>query len=84
LEEAEKQHTKLLRKVAEKDELKAVAKHFEKLIKNLHSYIKNKFSLVEDTDDAMLSKKPLTGFKCASCEKHLRNLSSFNNGQGVA
>jgi hypothetical protein len=43
--------------MAEKEELKILAQHFDKIIKNLHSFIKNKFSLVEDNDDAMLSKK---------------------------
>jgi len=37
--------------------------------------VKNKFSVVEESDEAMLSKKPLGGYSCASCEKQIRNLS---------
>lgn len=59
----------MLKRLAEKEELKTVVKHFDKLIKNLHVYIKNKFSMVEENDDAILTKKPLGGYSCASCEK---------------
>ena len=45
------------------------------MIKNLHQYVKNKFSIAEEADEAMLSKKPLGGYSCASCEKQIRNLS---------
>jgi len=31
--------------------------------------------MVEENDDAILSKKPLGGFSCASCEKGIKNLS---------
>lgn len=73
----------MLKKVAEKEELRVALKHFEKLIKNLHSYIKNKFTLAEETDDAMLTKKPLLSAKCASCERGLKNISGIisQNGQ---
>jgi hypothetical protein len=43
--------------MAEKEELKTVVKHFDKVFKNLHSYIKTKFSMAEDTDDAMFTTK---------------------------
>ena len=59
----------MLKRLAEKEELKTVVKHFDKLIKNLHVYIKNKFSMVEENDDAILTKKSLGGYSCASCEK---------------
>lgn len=75
LEECDKQQQKAMKRVAEKQELQTVVKHFDKLIKNLHAYIKNKFSMAEDNDDAMLSKRPLGGFSCGSCEKQIRNLS---------
>ncbi len=39
--------------------------------------MKSKFSIVEDNDDAMLSKRPLGGFSCASCEKGLKNISGY-------
>jgi len=65
--------------MAEKEELKVVVKHFDKMIKNLHAYIKTKFSMAEDTDDAMLSKKPYLNAKCASCEKNLKNISGLAN-----
>ena len=60
--------------------MKAVAKHFDKLIMNLHSYMKNKFMMFEDADDAILSKKPLTGFKCGSCERTLKNVKTIGPG----
>ena len=31
----------------------------------------------EENDDAMLSKKPLGGYSCASCEKKLVNISGM-------
>ena len=68
---------KMIKKLAEKEEVKSVVKHFDKMIKNLHQYVKNKFSMAEETDDAMLSKKPLGGYSCASCEKSLRNISGL-------
>mmetsp|Transcript_47609 Transcript_47609/g.34875 ORF Transcript_47609/g.34875 Transcript_47609/m.34875 type:complete len:261 (+) Transcript_47609:1863-2645(+) len=78
LEETEKQNLQMLKRVAEKEEVKVVARHFEKMIKNLHAYIKNKFLMLEEADDAILSKKPLTGFKCASCERTLKNASALD------
>lgn len=46
----------------------------DKQIKNLHAYVKNKFQMVEENDDAILSKRPLMGgFSCASCEKKITN-----------
>lgn len=65
--------------MAEKEELRVIMKHFDKLIKNLHSYIRNKFTMVEENDDAMLSKKPLTSMKCASCDKNLKNMTALSN-----
>mmetsp|Transcript_24214 Transcript_24214/g.23792 ORF Transcript_24214/g.23792 Transcript_24214/m.23792 type:complete len:108 (+) Transcript_24214:2021-2344(+) len=50
------------------------------MIKNLHAYIKNRFMMLEESDDAILSKKPLTGLKCGSCERTLRNV--FSSGRG--
>ncbi len=49
--------TTVLKEFAEKEELKNAVKYFEKLIKNLHQYVKNKFLMAEENDDAMLSKK---------------------------
>eukprot|EP00347_Sterkiella_histriomuscorum_P013450 403364665 len=80
LMECDKLQQKVLKRVAEKQELQAVVKHFDKLIKNLHTYIKNKFSMVEENDDAILSKKPLGGFSCVSCDKQIKNLSLLANG----
>lgn len=80
--EVNKSLQKMLKKVAEKEELKIAMKYFEKLITNLHAYIKNKFTLTEDTDDAMLTKKPLLQAKCASCERNLKNLSGIINANG--
>lgn len=74
INEAEKKNLKLLKKVAEKEELKVIMKHFDKLIKDLYQYIRNKFSLVDDNEEAMLSKKPVYNQKCASCDKTLRHL----------
>ena len=68
--------------MAEKEELKTVVKHFDKLIKNLYVYIKNKFSMVEEADDAILTKKPLGGFSCFSCDKQIRNLSLHSHTLG--
>ena len=63
-----------LKKIVEKQELNVVVKNFEKTIKNLHSYVRSKFTSIEDTDDAMLSKRPLLTDKCASCERGLKNI----------
>ena len=59
----------MLERLAEKEEVRAVQKQSEKGLKNLHSYMKNKFIMLEEQDDAMLSKKPLAGIKCGSCER---------------
>jgi len=67
--------TKVLKRFVDKDEFKQVTNYFEKMIKNLHAYMKSRFSMAEENDDAMLTKKPLGGFSCASCEKHLKNVS---------
>ncbi len=57
LDECEKSQLKLIKRVAEKEELKTAVKHFDKIIKNLHVYIKSKLSQAGDVDDPMLSKK---------------------------
>lgn len=53
----------------------------KKWIANLERDIKKLFELIEDmslqNETAMLSKKPLGGISCASCEKNLVNLQCF-------
>lgn len=47
---------------------------FEKQLKNIFDIIIAKFD-EENITDAMISKKPLGGWSCVSCEKKLKNLT---------
>lgn len=79
LDKSEEQINKCVKRMAEKVELTVQIQKVDKQIKNLHAYVKNKFQMVEENDDAILSKRPLMGgFSCASCEKKI------TNGTGVA
>lgn len=62
-----------LKQFADKSETKKALKNIEKQLKNLYDLVMSKLRN-DDEDDAMLSKKPLGGFSCASCEKNLINL----------
>lgn len=65
----------LSKQFADKNETKKNLKMLEKQLKNLLDIFMQKQGN-QDEDNAMLSKKPLGGFSCASCEKNLINLQS--------
>lgn len=58
----------------DKHETKKTFKMFEKQLKNIFDIIIAKFD-EENITDAMISKKPLGGWSCVSCEKKLKNLT---------
>lgn len=58
-----------LKRFADKNETKRALKYLEKLIKDSES-----IKIVRDGDDAMLARKPLGGWSCASCQKDLEKL----------
>ena len=58
-----------IKKFADKNETKRALKYLEKLIKESETV-----KIVKDGDDAMLAKKPLGGWSCASCQKDLEKL----------
>lgn len=57
------------KRFADKSETKRALKFLEKLIKDTES-----MKVVRDGDDAMLARKPLGGWSCASCQKDLEKL----------
>ncbi|OMJ73244.1 hypothetical protein SteCoe_28121 [Stentor coeruleus] len=57
------------KRFAEKTETKRALKFLEKLIKETES-----IKIVRDGEDAMLARKPLGGWSCASCQKDLEKL----------
>ncbi|OMJ88654.1 hypothetical protein SteCoe_9352 [Stentor coeruleus] len=57
------------KRFADKSETKRALKFLEKLIKDTES-----MKIVRDGDDAMLARKPLGGWSCASCQKDLEKL----------
>lgn len=57
------------KRFAEKSETKRALKFLEKLIKETES-----IKIVRDGEDAMLARKPLGGWSCASCQKDLEKL----------
>ena len=74
LEELLKQRLKelaeeFMRKFAEKIETKRALKFLEKTIRETET-----FKAIPEGDDAMLAKKPLGGWSCASCQKDLEKL----------
>ena len=58
-----------IRKFAEKIETKRALKYLEKQIKDQET-----FKIIPEGDDAMLARKPLGGWSCASCQKELEKL----------
>lgn len=58
-----------LKKFADKNETKKAFKYMEKLMKETETV-----KTVREGDDAMLARKPLGGWSCASCQKHLEKL----------
>jgi DNA repair exonuclease SbcCD ATPase subunit len=57
------------KKFAEKIETKKALKYLEKMIKDNET-----FKAIPEGDDAMLARKPLGGWSCASCQKELEKL----------
>jgi hypothetical protein len=66
----ESQNEKFFHQFAEKNDMRRGLRYLEGLIKNLESG-RGK----PEGDDAMLAKKPLEGWSCASCEKKLETLT---------
>ena len=58
-----------IKKFADKLETKRALKYLEKLLKDSES-----IKIIRDGDDAMLARKPLGGWSCASCQKDLEKL----------
>lgn len=58
------------KKYAEKIETKRALVYLEKLIKDHDT-----FKAIPEGDDAMLARKPLGGWSCASCQKELEKLA---------
>jgi hypothetical protein len=73
-EEIEKFVAGINKRFLDKAETKKTFKMFERQLKNIFEIIVNKFE-DENTQDAMLSKKPLGGWSCVSCAKNLTNLN---------
>lgn len=55
---------------AEKNDMRRGLKYLENMVKNLESG-----KMKPEGDDAMLARKPLEGWSCASCEKKLESLT---------
>lgn len=72
LEKLEMVATALQQTLANKAETKKALKHLEKMIKNLYEFL---FAQKQENEiDALISKKPLGGNSCASCDKKLMYL----------
>ena len=69
-----------------KTETKIGFKNISSQIRDLYGVILTlpKDRLKNEEDDAMLSKKPLGGFSCASCDKNLVNLSKCQSQEAVS
>ena len=62
-------YEELIKRFADKNETKKSLKFLEKLIRESVSV-----KVVKDGNDAMLARKPLGGWSCASCQKDLEKL----------
>lgn len=77
LKKLEENYKKVISEVFERGSvLYASRKDFKKLTKELESSVKIEMNKSRpEGDDAMIAKKPLGGWSCASCEKKLEKLS---------
>ncbi|CDW89676.1 UNKNOWN [Stylonychia lemnae] len=64
------------KRFVDKQDLKMYKTYLEKQLENLFTLIQTRIPTVPEGDSAMLSKKPLGGWSCASCEKNLTNIMS--------
>ena len=69
----QKQMENCVKRFMDKVETKKTFKTFEKQLKNLFDIFISKFE-EQDIQDAMLAKRPLGNFACASCAKKITNL----------
>ena len=69
LQKLREMYEEMIKRFADKNETKKSLKYLEKLIRENFS-IKE----IKDGDDAMLARKPLGGWSCASCQKDLEKL----------
>ncbi len=58
----------------DKKDTSLALKNFELQLRNLFEVVMGKLE-ENDTSDAMIAKKPLGGWSCASCQKNLINMS---------
>mmetsp|Transcript_2203 Transcript_2203/g.2146 ORF Transcript_2203/g.2146 Transcript_2203/m.2146 type:complete len:115 (+) Transcript_2203:786-1130(+) len=64
----------IAKRYMDKTETKKTFKMFERQLKNIFEIIVHKFE-EENLQDAMMAKKPLGGWSCASCAKNVQNLN---------
>ena len=69
LQKLREMYEEMIKRFADKNETKKSLKFLEKLIRENFSS-----KVVKDGDDAMLARKPLGGWSCASCQKDLEKL----------
>jgi DNA repair exonuclease SbcCD ATPase subunit len=62
-------YDEFIKRFADKNETKRALKYLEKLIRESET-----IKVVKDGEDAMLARKPLGGWSCASCQKDLEKL----------
>eukprot|EP00347_Sterkiella_histriomuscorum_P003865 403362643 len=79
LENVDLQINEKTKRYVDKADLKKIKAQIDKQIENLFALIQARLSAQVDGDNAMLAKKPLGGWSCASCEKNITNLSQQVN-----
>lgn len=67
------------KKYVDKADMKKLKSSIDKQIENLFALIQARMSAQVEGDNAILAKKPLGGWSCASCEKNLNNMMPNTN-----
>jgi len=67
----------LVKKFADRNEMLKVLKKLENRILVLEEMISKEGGPIDPGDNAMLAKKPLGGWSCASCQKEILNIEGF-------
>ena len=62
----------------DKQDLKKLKVYTNKQLENLYALIQARTSITADGENAILAKKPLGGWSCASCENKLSNMIPYN------
>jgi hypothetical protein len=75
----------ICKKFADKTETKIGFKNVNKLVKDLYNFMLMipRETAKKEEDNAMLSKKPLGGFSCASCDKNIVNLQRHQSVEAL-